>query len=217
MRSFSITAKVSGVAVATAALVGAGLFSANAVAAEDRPIDPADAPEIMERPWPEHGVGETHANVWVVSNYLTVEFDDNGDPYWPHDPTEELDEELSEAIEQYQQDNGMGDHGHIHEELWGHFSEGQFGGAAFDWGPGDGRDFYTQGDSGEGVESVQYMLIDHGYLDEDEPDGQYGPVTEEAVEDFQANEVCPELSISQQDCVDGLAGAVTYRALVTIE
>ncbi|WP_017615676.1 peptidoglycan-binding domain-containing protein [Nocardiopsis salina] len=216
MRSFSTTAKVSGVAAATAALLGGGLYGATAASAEERPIEPAQAPQIMDTPWTEYAVGDSHANVYAVTNYLTAETDDAGEPYWPEDPTEDLTQPVSDALLDYQADRGLGEHGEIKEELWGHFSDGQFVTGAFGWGPANGA-FYTIDDTGVGVESVQYLLIHHGYLDEGGDDGHYGPVTEAAVEDFQANEVCPEVDVSEQECVDGLAGEVTYRALVTVE
>lgn len=216
MRSFSTTAKVSGVAAATTALLGASLFGATAVSADDRPIEPAEAPQIMDTPWPEYAVGDSHANVYAVTNYLTAETNDEGEAYWTEDPTEELTQEVSDALLEYQADRGLGEHGEIKEELWGHFSDGQFVDGSFGWGPGNGE-FYTVGDSGEGVESVQYLLIQHGYLAEGGDDGQYGGDTEAAVEDFQANEVCPEADTAEQECVDGLTGEVTYRALVSVE
>lgn len=43
-----------------------------------------------------------------------------------------------------------------------------------------------------------------------------GPL-HELVEGFQSEQVCPEVAVSAQSCVDGLVGEVTYRALVTIE
>jgi len=216
MRSFAKTARITGVAVATAALVGAGLFSANTTAAaEERPIDPAEAPEIMENPWPEYAAGDSHANIDAVTTYLTVETDANGAPYWEEAPTQEFTEDLPDVLLAYQADRGLGEHGEIKEELWGHFSDAQFGGGA-DWGPANNA-FYAQGDTGEGVEALQRLLIHHGYLDEGGDDGQYGPGTEGAVEDFQSGQMCPEVSVAAQDCVDGLAGEVTYRALVTIE
>lgn len=214
MRSFTTIARVSGVAAATAALLGLGTLTATTAMAEERPIDPADAPEIMERPWPEYEVGESHPNIWVVSTILTAETDGNGDPYWGEEPTGELTDELSEALTVYQDDEGLGNHGQIKEELWGHFSDAQFPGDAA-WGPGDGRDFYTIGDSGEGVENVQEMLINQDYLTEDDKDGVYGSVTEEAVMDFQGDQVCSEVTLSEAQCVDGLTGEVTWRALVT--
>lgn len=214
MRSLATTARFSGVVAATAALLGLGTMTAGTAMAEERPIDPADAPEIMERPWPEYEAGEKHSNIWVVSNILTVETDDSGEPYWDEEPTDEFTDELSEAVAAYQTDEGLGDHGNIKEELWGHFSDVQFSGEAA-WGPGDGRGFYTIPDTGEGVENIQEMLINQGHLDEDDKDGIYGQVTEEAVLDFQGEQVCGVAALSEPQCQDGLVGVVTWRALVT--
>ncbi|WP_152436770.1 hypothetical protein [Nocardiopsis xinjiangensis] len=55
MRSFATTARLAGLAAATAALMGAGT-----AVADDRPIEPAEAPENMERPWPEYAAGGVH-------------------------------------------------------------------------------------------------------------------------------------------------------------
>ena len=69
---------------------------------------------------------------------------------------------------------------------------------AFAFGP------VQYGDSGYEVEEVQRMLIDLGYLD-DWADGQFGPMTQAAVTDFQYDRGLD---------VDGIVGNQTYNELV---
>ncbi|MBE3001217.1 peptidoglycan-binding protein [Nocardiopsis sp. HNM0947] len=217
MRSFSTTARVSGVAAATVALLATGLFGVNTAAAQEQPIDPDRAHEIMETPWPEYEVGDVHGNIELVSTYLTLETDEDGKPFWDEHPTRVFTEELADAVENYQAHVGLDEQRRIGEPEWDHFSDGQFPEDAFDWGPPAGNNFYGPGDSGKGVGTVQFLLVERGYLDPGQVDEQYGSETEAAVEEFQADKVCPEIDVSEQECVDGLTGEVTYRALVSVE
>ncbi len=212
MTRVSKKAKLATVVTAGAAVLGVSFWAMPSAMADDQPITPEEAPEIMERPWPEYpNDGETHKNIWVVSTYLAAE-EDGGEPYWPQDPTNTYSPDLAEAIERYQADHEIGEHGEIKEELWSHFSDAQFGSSQAEWGPGDGRNYYTGTDSGPGVMAIQGMLIDQGYLDEGGLDGEFGDDTTAAVEDYQEAEVCDD---GDTECVDGLAGEVTWRSLVT--
>src|SRR5690625_487141 len=131
MRSFAKTARITGAAVATAALLRAGVFSANTAAAgAARPIDPAEAPEIMENPWPEYAAGDSHANIDAVTTYLTVETDANGAPYWEEAPTQAFTVDLPDVLLAFQADRGLVEHGELKAELCGPFSEAQFRGGA---------------------------------------------------------------------------------------
>jgi hypothetical protein len=219
MGNLTTLAKLSGAALLTLGLIGGGVLTASAAFADDQPISPADAPEIMERPWPEYPAdGETHTNILVATTYLNNILDADGDPYWDEPPTNTYSPVLEEVLLQYQAAQGLGEHGELKEEMWQHFSDLQFDTSTVGvpWGPGGGRNFYDQGDSGAGVEAVQSLLIHHGYLPPEQLDGQYGPVTQGAVEAFQTDVVCDEASIgvSAAACVDGWTGEVTYRALI---
>ncbi|HJE60564.1 MAG TPA: peptidoglycan-binding protein [Nocardiopsis listeri] len=217
MGGISKFTKISGVALLTAAFIGGGAFTASTAMADDEPIAPADAPEIMERPWPEYPAdGETHNNIWVATTLLNAQTDPDGDPYWDQDATNAWNGEIEEVLLTYQDDKDLGEHGELKEEMWQHFSDIQYQDGV-SWGPGNGRDYYDTGDSGPGVYALQSMLIDHGYLDSTQLDGQYGEITKLNVTRFQTDHVCDQVSVSEAACVDGLTGEVTWRALVSAD
>ena len=214
--------KLSGAALLTAGLVAGGTLAATAASADEQPIEPADAPEIMERPWPAYpDDAETHRNIWVATLYLNNQIDDDGNPYWGQPPTNTFSPELEEALSVYQDDMELGEHGHLKEEMWGHFSDLQFGSTAAEvpWGPREGQNFYTVGDSGPGVHALQSLLEFHEYLPPEGVDGDFGTDTEQAVIEFQTDVVCDEadIGVSASDCIDGLVGEVTWRAQVAFE
>lgn len=219
MGNLTTLAKLSGAALLTMGLIGGGTLTATAAFADDEPIAPADAPEIMERPWPEYPAdGETHMNILVATTYLNNQLNGEDDPYWDEPPTNTYSPVLEEVLLEYQADKGLGEHGELKEEMWQHFSDLQFDTStpSVPWGPGGGRNYYDTGDSGPGVQAVQSLLIHHGYLDSGELDGHYGPITKNAVTEFQTDVVCDEagISVSAAACVDGLTGEVTWRALI---
>lgn len=76
-------------------------------------------------------------------------------------------------------------------------SGGGGGGTGYSWPT------YSNGDEGESVYSIQYLLEDHGY-DLNYHDGIYGSEVENAVEQFQS---------SQGLAVDGVVGPNTWEAL----
>lgn len=209
----------SGIGLAGAAIVG--LATIPSAMAEERPIDPADAPGIMDRAWPEYPTdAEQHANIYAATTILGAEYNSDGIPYWPVDPTDEWNDDLEAAVAYYHLEEGLGDDTRVMgEDFWGHLDALQYDTdvATPDWGPQIGPDFYTNGDEGAGVEALQYLLYNQDYLAEDEVDGQYGPLTTAAVEDFQRDNVCEEVQGEEaaQQCDDGLTGTVTWRALVT--
>ncbi|QVQ51944.1 peptidoglycan-binding protein [Spiractinospora alimapuensis] len=208
----------SGLGLAGAALVG--MATIPSAMAEERPIDPADAPGIMDRPWPEYpNDTDQHPNIYAGTVILGAEYNSDGIPYWQDDPTDTYSEDLASAVEYYQLEEGLGEHGEMKEEFWGHLDSLQFDTSVEtpDWGPRVGPDFYTNGDSGAGVEALQYLLFTQGYFDkEDDVDGQYGGDTTAAVKEFQRDHVCEEVEdeAAAQQCDDGLVGTVTWRALV---
>jgi hypothetical protein len=222
MGNLNTLTKLSGTALLTLGLVGGGTLTASAAFADDGPIAPADAPEVMELPWPEYPAdGDTHTNILVATTYLNNLLDANSEPHWDEPPTNTYSPALEEVLFEYQEFQGLEENGELKEELWQHFSDLQFdlSTVGVPWGPGESRNYYDQGDSGAGVEAVQSLLIHHGYLDADGLDGQYGPGTQSAVEDFQTDVVCDEasISVSAADCVDGWTGEVTWRALIASE
>lgn len=222
MGNLTTLAKLSGAALLTMGLAGGSTMTASAASADDEPIAPADAPEIMERPWPEYPAdGETHMNILVATTYLNNQTDEDGVPYWDEPPTNTYTPQLAEVLEVYQDDHGLGDHGELKEEMWQHFSDIQFdlNTTRAPWGPPEGLNYYGTGHEGPGVEALQSLLIHQGYLDEGELDGVFGENTEDAVMRYQTDVVCDEASIrvSVANCVDGLAGEVTWRALVAFE
>lgn len=225
MGNLTTFARLSGAALLTLGLVGGGTLTASAASAasaDEEPIAPADAPEIMERPWPEYPAdGDTHMNILVATTYLNNQTDENGNPYWDEPPTNTYTPQLKEVLEVYQDDHGLGDHGELKEEMWQHFSDLQFDihTPSVPWGPPGEQNFYTLDNTGPGVEALQSLLIHQGYLDEGDLDGYYGDDTREAVVQYQTDVVCDEASIrvSAANCIDGLAGEVTWRALVAFE
>jgi peptidoglycan hydrolase-like protein with peptidoglycan-binding domain len=66
----------------------------------------------------------------------------------------------------------------------------------------DPTDSVHGGDTGPGVEKVQFALVAHGY--NIKVDGNYGPQTENAVKDFQKNQGLK---------VDGIVGPITWAKL----
>lgn len=214
--------KLSGAALLTAGLVAGGTLAATSASADEQPIEPADAPEIMERPWPAYpDDAETHTNIVVATTYLHHQTDEDGLPYWGEPPTNTFNEDLREVLKVYQDDHELGEHGELQEEMWGHFSDIQFdfNTTRATWGPPESQNFYTVGDGGPGVEALQSLLIHQRYLDADGLDGEFGEDTRDAVIGFQTDVVCDEASIgvNVSDCIDGLAGEVTWRALVAFE
>ena len=215
-------AKLSGAAALTMALVGGGTLAASAAFAAEEPISPADAPGIMERPWPEYPAdGDTHTNILVATAYLHNQTDGDGVPYWDEPPTNTYTPRLKEVLEVYQDDHRLGDHGELKEEMWQHFSDIQFdlNTPRAPWGPPSGLNYYGTGHEGPGVEALQTLLIHQGYLDDEDLDGIFGGDTEDAVIRYQTDVVCDEeaISVSAASCVDGLAGEVTFRALVAFQ
>lgn len=225
MGNLTTAARLSGTALLTMGLIGGGTLTASAAFANEtdvEPIAPADAPEIMERPWPEYPAdGETHMNILVAMTYLHHQTDADGNPYWDEPPTNTYNEEFKKALTVYQGDFGLGEHGELKEEMWQHFSDIQFDYETprATWGPPASQNYYGIGDQGAGVEALQSLLIHQGYLDSSELDGHYGEITETAVIRYQTDVVCDEASIaiSAADCIDGLTGEVTFRALVAFE
>jgi peptidoglycan hydrolase-like protein with peptidoglycan-binding domain len=66
----------------------------------------------------------------------------------------------------------------------------------------DPADSVHGGDTGPGVEQVQYALVAHGY--DIKIDGNFGPQTENAVRDFQKNQGLK---------VDGIVGPITWARI----
>ncbi|SFK76201.1 Septal ring factor EnvC, activator of murein hydrolases AmiA and AmiB [Halogranum rubrum] len=85
----------------------------------------------------------------------------------------------------------------IPKDFPGLSGSGGDGGTAYSWPT------YADGDSGESVYSIQYLLEDHGYA-LDYHDGIYGSEVETAVEEFQA---------SRGLAVDGVVGPNTWESL----
>ena len=104
-----------------------------------------------------------------------------------------FDERLTEAVTNYQGDEGLDANGTVDEPTWEALTE--------DLG------IVRQGDSGNLVKAVQYSLISgHGYdLD---LDGRFGGATREAVVDFQTGAGID---------ADGEVGPITFQALLTPE
>lgn len=209
---------LSSLGLAGAALVG--LATIPNATAEERPIEPEAAPGIMDRPWPEYPSDtDQHPNIFAATTILAAETNSDGLPYWQEDPTDTYSDDLATAVEYYQLEEGLGEHGEMKEEFWGHLDALQFDTDVEtpDWGPQVGPDFYTNGDSGQGVIALQHLLYTQAYLDWDDVDGAYGGDTTAAVEEFQRDNVCAEVEdvAAEQQCDDGLVGTVTWRALIT--
>jgi peptidoglycan hydrolase-like protein with peptidoglycan-binding domain len=66
----------------------------------------------------------------------------------------------------------------------------------------------NENDSGPAVRAVQYLLSEKFGYNSVAVDGDFGPITDDAVRDFQA---------AYDLTVDGLVGAETWQALIAIE
>lgn len=169
-----------------AVAAGVALTGASAALAEGPDTPPEVLAEIEAADWPVLEEGQVAWEVSVVKfllfdfGYLDVNHAD-----------ENFDEDLTEAVTEYQSDNGLDDDGVVDEDTWEQLTE--------DFG------VVSAGDEGNLVKAVQYALI-NGYGYDLVMDGQYGELTTEAVTDFQT-----ETGIDP----DGDTGPITFEALLT--
>lgn len=171
-----------------AMVAGFGLAGAPAALADGPNTPPEVVTAIEAAAWPELEEGQETWEVAVVK-FLMVEYG-----YLDvTEATEVFDERLTEAVTNYQGDEGLDANGTVDEPTWEALTE--------DLG------IVRQGDSGNLVKAVQYSLISgHGYdLD---LDGRFGGATREAVVDFQTGAGID---------ADGEVGPITFQALLTPE
>ncbi|QVQ51943.1 peptidoglycan-binding protein [Spiractinospora alimapuensis] len=213
-------ARKSTIGLASVALLGGGMVATSATAtAEEGPIEPADAPDIMDRPWPEYpNDTDTHINIYAATIILGAEVDENGDQFYGDHPIPNYTTAVEDAVLLYQADRGLGEHGEMKEEFWGHLDTIQFDRSTPnpDWGPDPVKWYYDLGDEGAGVLAIQNLLINYGYMPDNSDNGEYDTDTMDAVKEFQRDQVCEEVvAEAQSPCDDGWVGTVTWRALVT--
>lgn len=175
----------------TGALVLMGTVTlSSSASAEDLEATSDDVIETIEaQPWPEYGLGDQHPDI-AAAQHLLVHL--GYDPHLDEDAPSEFDGETEASVRAFQGTHGLDEDGRLSGETWEALRQQTFG------------EFGT-GSSGQVVEAVQFLLNAkfHAHLT---VDGQYGPTTEGAVTESQDH-----FDIAS----DGIAGEVTWRALVT--
>lgn len=184
--------------LATTGLVGTlGIGGATTASADGPDSQPPQelAQEIMALPWPTYTEEQEDADIYAAKQLLHDRgyFDSPIDDYFAPD--------LTEALENYQEDHGVEVTGDLDSDTWQTLSDIYF--------PPNDTNFVGPGDSGPVVLAIQRLLIDNGHPVD--LDGQYGGETQAAVEEFQRT------TCSGDTCLDddGLVGKFTWRALVT--
>ena len=172
--------------IASGAMV-AGVGFSGAPAFADGPNTPPEVVATVEAAaWPELEEGQKRWEVSVVKfllfdlGYLDVVHAD-----------EYFDERMTEAVKAYQEDREIEPTGVVGTQTWKALS--------------DDLGLVQRGHSGNKVKAVQQALIG-GYKYDLVLDGEFGPATQEAVEDFQRAQGIDD---------DGIVGPITFKALIT--
>ncbi|PSK99363.1 putative peptidoglycan binding protein [Murinocardiopsis flavida] len=171
-----------GTAIAGAALAIGG-FAAPAAMADGPDTPQSVKTAIQEQQWLELKEGDLGYRVEAVGNFLKE------DGYLKGEPEADFTEELTGAVNAYQDDRAIPNTGTVNDDTWDQLSA--------DIGlvqSGDARSDVVTG--------LQGSLDDLGH--EVSVDGQYGPGTVKAIKAFQQ-----EKGID----VDGIVGPLTFRAM----
>ncbi|MEX1071941.1 MAG: peptidoglycan-binding protein [Anaerolineales bacterium] len=149
--------------------------------ATDEPTDePFEVPD-----WPLFRQGDEGPEVFAIQHLLrshgyNLAVDGNFGP------------QTRQQVHAFQVDEGLGADGIVGPQTWG---------ALID------TELLNQGDSGQAVRALQVLLRDKFGYNQVNVDGDFGPLTRSAVEDFQ-----DEYDLD----VDGIVGPETWQALVAI-
>lgn len=175
------------------ALVLTGTLTlSSSAAAEDLETTSDHVIETIEaRPWPEYGFGDQHPDI-AAAKHLLVHL--GYDPHPDEDAPSEFDGETEASVRAFQAAHDLNEDGRLDGKTWETLGQQTFG------------EFGT-GSSGEAVKAVQFLLNAKFYAHLT-LDGRYGPTTEGAVTEAQDH-----FDIAS----DGIAGNVTWRALVTYD
>ncbi|WP_461003286.1 peptidoglycan-binding domain-containing protein [Streptomonospora sediminis] len=184
--------------IASGALALTAAFGAATAASADRigDKDPALAEQINQLPWEEYTQGDA-GFVTRGIQYLLAErvgYNPGADGF-----DGVYDSAVTRAVKKFQRDVEIPVTGNVDAETWNEL-----------------RAWYGEvppPTEGHKVSAAQSWLVKRGYLSEGDIDGIWGPVTEGAVKDFQANTCDPDTNECLDD--DGIVGPITFRALVT--
>ncbi|KIH98620.1 hypothetical protein LP52_11690 [Streptomonospora alba] len=190
-------ARRAAAAVASTAVALAAGFAAAPSASADRLNEdqPQLQAEVDALPWDTYTEGDSGHVVRGIQHLLAGAAD--------YDPGDDgfdgvYDAAVTESAVAYQNAQDIPDSGDVDTETWS-----------------DLRRWYGEagpGHNGPKVAAAQSWLVERGHLEESQIDGIYGPNTEAAVRDFQAD-TCNDAG--QCLAVDGWVGPLTFRALVT--
>lgn len=159
--------------------------SATAQSTATETLEPSPTPFVVPE-WPLFRSGDEGPEVYAIQHLLRAHgYNLTVDgKFGPQTRTE---------VQSFQTAKGIGADGIVGPQTWAALINGKM---------------LDEGDSGQAVRALQVLLHDKfGYTDVD-VDADFGPLTREAVEDFQA---------AYDLTVDGIVGLDTWQALVAIE
>lgn len=194
--TFSVR-KTAGVVTAGAAMLAVGLAAAPAAAENEEGLPPEVDTLVEETPWPSYTEGSEGYGV-MGAQYLLAEYVD----YEPEEFDGIYDPEMTAAVEEYQELQDIEVNGDLKDPTWPFLRD--------DYG------IVRYGADGDLVFAAQSTLVGHGYLVEDDIDGQFGDDTLEAVRAFQTD-LCEEAEVADECQVDGEVGPITFRGLFNDE
>ncbi|WP_028647791.1 peptidoglycan-binding protein [Nocardiopsis sp. CNT312] len=178
-------------ALVTAALLALAATMVGLSSASAAPQPAAPVPASGGEAWPEYGDGDADVDV-AAAKLLLIQI--GFDPHMDYDRPIYFDGHMSHSVRAYQEYAGIPETSRLDADTWEALSDDTFG-------------LYRRGSRGEAVEAIQ-RLLNAKYALHLFTDGIYGPNTEAAVRSAQG-----DLGIG----VDGIAGPVTFRALITYQ
>ncbi|MFD0773814.1 peptidoglycan-binding protein [Streptomonospora algeriensis] len=190
-------ARRAAAAIASTAVALAAGFAVAPAASADRlgEEQPELQAEVNALPWTAYTEGDSGYIVRGIQYLLegAAGYDPGDDGY-----DGVYDAAVTDSVVSYQKAQDIPDSGDVGTETWAHLRS---------WYGEAGR-----GHTGPRVSAAQSWLVERGHLEEFQIDGIFGPDTEAAVREFQAD-TCNDAGECLAD--DGWVGPLTFRALVT--